>query len=177
MIEFKILEIEGTYLKLDVQIADASYYDNVFIDTICFDTDDTFLESGPSSKARVIYSSEEDNLKSVQLSVDIDTLQDKLFFVYVITKGEIAPNAPCVDRHTMESAIVFDKSRIYELAMKGINSIDCCDIPRDFIDFILRYYAVMISAEIGAYPSLVEHWKQFFGDKRRILRPKCGCHG
>lgn len=177
MIEFNVLEIVGTYLKIDVQIANASYYDNVFIDTICFDTDDTFIESGPSSKARIIYSSENEEQKHIQLNVDIDMLQDKLFFIYVITKGEISPDAPCVDRHTMESAIVYDKSPLYVMAMKGINGIDCCDIPKDFIDFILRYKAFEISAEIGAYAKTVEYWKEFFGGRKRKLRPKCGCHG
>lgn len=178
MIEFNALEITGTLLTVDVQISSVSFFDNVYIDHICFDTEDTFVDTGPSSKARTIYSAEADEFtKNVNVSVDIETLQDKLIFVYVIVKGNVSPDTPCSIKKSMEVGVAYRKLPIYNMAIKGLRIIECCDVPRDFIDFILKYKAFELAIEVGAFSAAIEYWKQFFGEKKRVLKPKCGCHG
>lgn len=178
MIEFKTLEISGTMLIADIQISDMSFFEDVYIDTVCFDTQDTFIETGPSSKARVIYSADQDeNIKKVNLSVDIDTLQDKLIIVYVITKGSVSQDAPCSMKNDEGTAVVYRKFPIYAQAVKGLKSFDCCDIPREFIDFILRVYAFELSVKVGNIVKAIEYWKRFFVNEKKRIKSGCGCHG
>ena len=53
MVTFQELRItpDGNTLIIDVAIKDLRYYDNVGLDTILIDTQDTFTAEGPSSKA------------------------------------------------------------------------------------------------------------------------------
>lgn len=53
MVTFNELRItpDGNTLIIDVAIKDLRYYDNVGLDTILIDTQDTFTSEGPSSKA------------------------------------------------------------------------------------------------------------------------------
>lgn len=53
MVQFQELRItpDGNTLIIDVAIKDLRYYDNVGLDTILIDTQDTFTAEGPSSKA------------------------------------------------------------------------------------------------------------------------------
>ena len=53
MVQFNELRItpDGNTLIIDVAIKDLRYYDNVGLDTILIDTQDTFTAEGPSSKA------------------------------------------------------------------------------------------------------------------------------
>lgn len=51
MINFKELRISecDNSLIIDVEVKDDSYYENIYIDQIIIDTQDTYLGSGPSS--------------------------------------------------------------------------------------------------------------------------------
>ena len=50
MIQFNKLQInrEGTKLTIDIAVKDLEYYNNVYIDSISIDTQDTFVNRGPS---------------------------------------------------------------------------------------------------------------------------------
>ena len=54
MIQFNKLQInrEGTKLTIDIAVKDLEYYNNVYIDSISIDTQDTFVNSGPSKKPK-----------------------------------------------------------------------------------------------------------------------------
>ena len=88
MVQFNELRItpDGQKLIIDVSVKDLEYYTNVYLDTIQIDTQDTFVESGPSSE--VVYTEViEGNTKSVRLELGtgdlLPTLNDNLFFVYI----------------------------------------------------------------------------------------------
>ena len=72
MIQFNELRInpEGTKLIIDVSVKNSVYYENVYIDTISIDTQDTFIGSGPSSNVAYTNTLEGDN-KSVRLELGI----------------------------------------------------------------------------------------------------------
>ena len=70
MVTFQELRItpDGQKLIIDVSVKDLEYYTNVYLDTVQIDTQDTFVESGPSSE--VVYSKTiEGNTKSVRLEL------------------------------------------------------------------------------------------------------------
>lgn len=63
MIKFNELRItpNNESLIIDVSIEDADYYKNVVLDSIIIDTQDTYVENGPSSKAVFKYTVAEEN--------------------------------------------------------------------------------------------------------------------
>lgn len=51
MIQFNKLSIDSNNLYIDVQVKEDSYYKNVYLDRLYIDNQDSFIQSGPSSKA------------------------------------------------------------------------------------------------------------------------------
>ena len=51
MIQFNKLSIDSNNLYIDVQVKEDSYYKNVYLDKLYIDNQDSFIQSGPSSKA------------------------------------------------------------------------------------------------------------------------------
>lgn len=75
MVTFNELRItpDGNTLIIDVAIKDLRYYDNVGLDTILIDTQDTFTAEGPSSKAVKF---------SVVNSIDAESFEQDFGFDY-----------------------------------------------------------------------------------------------
>ena len=118
MVTFQELRItpDGQKLIIDVSVKDLEYYTNVYLDTVQIDTQDTFVESGPSSE--VVYSKTiEGNTKSVRLELGIGdllpSLNDNLFFVYVGTKGTPSIDTPCGMDNSITLGTVLNKYPIY----------------------------------------------------------------
>ena len=67
MLEFRELRItpDGNHLIIDVAVREHSYYENVFIDSIIIDTQDTYIQNGPSSKPVYQYKVEEDRVQNL----------------------------------------------------------------------------------------------------------------
>lgn len=185
MITFKELKItpDGHKLIIDVFVKDLPYYTDVFIDSIIIDTQATFLESGPSSKAIYNYKVEGDK-KALRLELDkLDlstSLNDNLFFIYVKTKGIPADYTPCgMDKRTSLRAL-FNFYPAFQHAFGYIKELSnsCCDIPKTFINFILQYKAFELSIRVGHYTEAINYWKKFFSSiKGSTINSNCGCHG
>ena len=70
MVQFNELRItpDGQKLIIDVSVKDLEYYTNVYLDTVQIDTQDSFVESGPSSK--VVYTEViEGNMKALEMAL------------------------------------------------------------------------------------------------------------
>ena len=67
MIKFNELRItpNNESLIIDVSIEDASYFQNVVLDSIVIDTQDTYTQNGPSSKAVFNYVVAEEEYDSI----------------------------------------------------------------------------------------------------------------
>lgn len=67
MIEFRELRItsDGKYLIIDAAVKEHSYYENVFIDSIVIDTQDTYVQNGPSNNPVYQYKVEEDGVQNL----------------------------------------------------------------------------------------------------------------
>ena len=157
MVQFNELKItpDGQRLIIDVSVKDLEYYTNVYLDTVQIDTQDTFVESGPSSE--VVYSKTiEGNTKSVRLELGIGdllpSLNDNLFFVYVKTKGTPATNTPCGMDNIYTLGITLNTCFIYNSIMQSVKEVaKDCDIPKNFIDSYLRFKAFEICINTEHY--------------------------
>lgn len=184
MVQFNELRINqsGDRLIIDVSVKDLSYYTNVYLDEILIDTQDTYTDSGPSSKA--IYSKTmEGNQKSLRLELgkgDISSsLLDNMFFVWVRTKGTPAANTPCGEDNTLTLGVTIALYPLYQQAFGYIKELEKeCATPKGFINFILQLKALQLAVRIGHYTQAIKYWEKFFrGLKKDVVTNKCGCYG
>lgn len=184
MVQFNELRItpDGQRLIIDASVKDLEYYTNVYLDDVLIDTQDTFVESGPSSK--VVYrGSIMGDSKSIRLELGtgnlLPTLNDNLFFVYVRTKGAPAANTPCGMDNITTLGVVSNLYPLYQHAFSYIKELgDTCSIPKNFINYILQYKAFELAIKTGHYTEAIRYWKKFFmGIKDSVITSNCGCHG
>lgn len=169
---------DGKHLVIDVSVQALEFYNDVYIDSIYFDTQNTFVPTGPSSKAIQVYQSQEEEYsKHQRLYVDIDTIGSNLFFVYAITKGQPSEDTPCGMSKNMIMGVTYDKFPIYKLSIGSLSEVDGCDLPRNFIDTVIRKSAFDYALQTGNYQKAIEYWNRFFTkDAIKHLPKHCGCH-
>ena len=184
MVQFNELRItpDGQKLIIDVSVKDLEYYTNVYLDTIQIDTQDTFVESGPSSE--VVYTKTIDgNSKSVRLELGtgnlLPTLNDNLFFVYVRTKGTPSMDTPCGMDNSITLGTVLDKYSIYSDIMQYVKEVNAdCTMPKNFLDKYLRFQAFEISVITGHYTEAIKYYNKFIkGIGNTPDSISCGCYG
>lgn len=177
MLQFNSLKItqDKKHLIIDVQVQPLDYYENVVIDSIVIDTQNTFTELGPSSKPLMTINC--GGVKRYVDYIDIDTIADNLFFVYAITSGEPADNTPCGMTDPYVLGVTYDKQPFYIQGMNLFGELNGCEPARNFIDYILQQQAFNISLETGNYNTAINYWNSFFDKKETTITSKCGCYG
>lgn len=216
MIHFNELRYskDNKCLVIDAAIDNQDYYDNVVIDRIVIDNQDTFVANGPSSTPIYTYkvsgtydktysTPEEcncnpvrvkedefycltyglDSMKHVRLELPLNALGidycSDILFVYVIATGIPSADTPCGFDNNMIIGTVINLQGIYNNIMSYIREIENnCDIPREFIDAILRFKSIELAIKTGNYPLVIKYWKKFFSGRKNISTTKnCGCYG
>ena len=177
MMQFNELRItqDSKHLVIDVQVIPMSYYENVYLDTIIIDTQKTYQATGPSSKPLMTIDCGHE--KHYRGYLDIDSIADNMFFVYVISTGEPSDDTPCGMDESMILGVTYDKYPMYLQGMKLLNELNGCDPPGDFIDYILTHKAFDLSLQTGNYLKAIDYWNEFFDEKEKNISSKCGCHG
>lgn len=108
------------------------------------------------------------------------SLNDNIFFVYIVTSGTPTINTPCGMDNLWTMGVVYNPRPIYNHGMGFIRELaDNCSIPKNFIDYILRFKAFELALKTGNYTLAIEYWKKFFRNRvSSISKPKrCGCNG
>lgn len=213
MLEFRELRItpDGKHLIIDVAVINSSYYDNVLIDNIIIDTQDTYVQNGPSSKPIYQYKVEDDEVQNlyalpeecscnpvlieedesycftygyeegrhIRLMLSTkDIPLNNMLFVYAIAKGAPAPETPCGMDNSIIMSTVVNLYPIYQESIKYIRELNCdCNIPRGFIDMILRYKAIELCIRTGNYVQAIKYWKKFLLDINSVTSYNCRCNG
>ena len=177
MIRFNELRItpDRKHLIIDVQVKELDYYQDVFLDTIIIDTQKTFISTGPSSRPLMTINC--GRVKHYRDFIDIDSIADNIFFVYVISTGEPLENTPCGLTESMILGVTYDKYPMYMQGMNLLNQLQGCEPAGDLIDYILTNKAFDISLQTGNYTKAIEYWNSFFDEKEKSVSYKCGCHG
>ena len=177
MLQFNELRVtqDRKHLVIDVQVIDQDYYKNVYLDTIIIDTQRTYKATGPSSKPLMTIDC--NHSKHYREYIDIDTLADNMFFVYVISTGEPSDDTPCGFDNPYILGVTYDKYPMYLQGMKLIGELEGCEPAGNFIDYILTNKAFNLSLTTGNYSKAIDYWNQFFDEKEKTVSSKCGCHG
>lgn len=106
------------------------------------------------------------------------SLNDNIFFIYVVAAGYPGPNCPCGMDNKYTMAVAVNMRPIYNMAMGYIKELNNnCQVPKGFIDMILRIKAFELSMKTGHYPTAFEQWQYLFKNKRNVpsLNRPCGC--
>lgn len=117
-------------------------------------------------------------LKLSAKDLGLEDLNSSLFFIYIKAKGYPAYNTPCGKDSIYTIGVATNMLSVYSQAMQYIKTIDSCDIPRDFIDFILKYKALELAIETGNYSTAIDYYKRLFTNTTTISNSSdCGCNG
>ena len=189
MIQFGELGLnpEGKCLIVDAYVMNLSYFERRYITDIYIDSDLTFdSANGPSSKA-VHVEIEEPDLKEfykqftpTELSNLLDPkeldLKNHIFFVYVYLDGPVVGTIPCGMDKDMYIGVAVNWDHLYHESLQYMKQIDdCCNIPKDLIDFILRIKALELAIKTGHYDIALASWKRHFNKKSLSFTSGCGC--
>lgn len=155
MIKYNQLSAEGV-LHIDIEVEDKPYFENIYIKGVQIDTADTYGTEYPFKKV------EQEPAKKMFVELNVP-LKDEIFFITPITSGYPSEDTPC-------GLDVCDKAYIYcdtDLKRRGINFLkelgQDCNIPKGFIDFILRAAALDLSLQTCNFNDAAKFWKLIKG--------------
>ena len=185
---------DGLSIFINAHVANVQGCEDLYISSLTIKTADQVSEMAPEIiEGDNIYRKEdfEDNQKSIELILSInDMLYDKknfsedLFFVYIATKGDPGPCIPCRFDEQTTIGVTFDENLLYQKVMEYTKQLrkgcrDACYVPnREFIDFILLWYAFKAAVETEHYIAAKNFYKMLFSGLDSVsLTRKCGCHG
>lgn len=185
MVKFNQLKIdaENKNLIIEVSVDDSSYYERFYIKSIKVDTQKTFIEGGPSEKAKPIYTDTGSELKTVLMEVPIvSTLEasDKdLFFVYVIIDGpmEDLADAPCEYSILTTVGVAYNKQYLYNEALSNLKAFNNnCHNNLALIDHILYHKYFELSLKGGQFMNAIALWADLTKTSSSVSL-NCGCNG
>lgn len=193
MIVINECAIIDSTLILEATVDTLEFYKDVEIGSVIIDTEDTFVDGGPSNNPILVRefadaeteSSDSDDPKWKHIRITISAkemglsnLSNNLFFVYIGATGYPSPVTPCNMDNQYTVAVAFDLKSIYNGAMQYLKEIESCEIPRTVIDYILRVKALEISIRTGNLKVAIKYWRKLFKSKGTIkTTSNCGCNG
>lgn len=193
MVQFNALKfIAPTLLQVNVEVEDLPYYENVYIDSIIIDTEDTYCASGPSQNPPFKYQVGDGTYKKAKYVFDIaDLLCDgpKMLFVWVTTLGIPSSDTPCgLDTPDMQAVV--DLSVVYNQALKQIrcatNRCGCggkkCTVDAAFANFSLEYFRMTTALDLKDWGTAYQAYCVLLRkrpSKAIATNPRkpCGCNG
>lgn len=184
MIQFKELRVspDGKNLIIDAEVKPLEYYNDVYIDAIIIDSQDTYVSNGSSTQPIFSYEETSDK-KRIRLELNSTALgvllHETLFFVYVVTRGTPSSETPCGMDNQTTMGVVADLYPFYRSMVNCMKEVENdCEIPRNFINSILRFKALDLCIKTGHYTQAIKYWNKFFKRvKTRTANSECRCYG
>ena len=184
---------DGQRMYINMHVNTASYFDNIYLDSITIMTADKVSETNPHIPTeefiyQYTFDSNQKEAGLVLTYTDFNSsftkanLSQDLFFVFVKIKGVPDPCTPCRLDEEITLGVTFDECILYQKVMDFTKGLaDNCVIPVGFSDFILQWNAFKASIETEHYVPAIKFWNMLFDRSNDIATygtPKpCGCHG
>lgn len=194
---------DGKKMYINAHVNEASYFQNVYLDSITIMTSDKVSETNPYSPTEdYIYKKViEGNEKRVDLvltasdfirywETDANAMRftqsdmsKTLFFVYFKVKGTPSEDTPCTLDEEVTIGVTFDEKLLYQKVMgytKGL--ADDCAVPVGFADFILLWNAFRASVETEHFIPAIKYYNMLFDNwdgsgVPYVAGRRCGCNG
>lgn len=207
MIHYNNLYIteDSKYLVIDVAIDEDSTYDDVYLDRIAIDTQDTYITNGPSNNAKIFRIGGDDiegpsingieevknsgkdikKVKHTKLTLSAKdlgvNLNEDMLFIYSTASGFIPEDKSDVIKYITNTIlnVVVNTYEVYKSIIPLIKEIgELCKDPISFIDRELQIKAVEYSIKNGNYLLAIKYWKKYFMDNTITSSSnKCNCNG
>lgn len=184
MIVFKDLRItpDGENLLIDAMVAPYGYFKDMYISSISIDTEDTFSTGKPSSNAVVVYENQDTTVKEHSINITPDrfkftSLNGHIFYVYVTVAGTPSIDTPCAMDTEYTLGVALNWQPIYQQGIDHMKKVvnGCCGMPKDFIDYILRFKAFELALRTAQYQLANDRFKKWFAEDEVKFNPPCGC--
>lgn len=180
MIVFQDLRItpDGKSLCIDAIIAPYDYQEGDYITSIIIDTEETFNPAGPSSTPVFKQEFTEQN-KQQSLILDANAFgwndfSNHILYVYVSMDNSLVSD----DKDSgYNLGITLWWYPIYNIGINYMQKVvdNCCGMPKEFIDYILRFNAFNLALRTANYPLANQRFKQWFVNiKSKYITP-CSC--
>lgn len=116
--------------------------------------------------------------RRVRLSLDATALgvqlNNTMFFVYVISTGTPSSDAPTSTIDPMIMGTVVNLYQFYQKSIYYLKKVSSdCEVPKCFIDFVLRYKALELCIKTGNYTEAIKYWKKFFIGNTPLFNNSC----
>lgn len=178
MIRFNQLSIDPSSQHLIIDALVDESYSGVEIDsiTIVVDSQDTYTPGGPSENPICVQKHIQEGQMTSNINLLISEeelgvyLDNTMLFVYIIAKC----NGQDISKNM---GAVVNLYPYYQGMMNGVKEINnTCNVPKYFINNILRLKAVELSIRTGNYIQAIKYWKKFFSTERiKTEHRPCGC--
>ena len=160
---------------IDISVQDLSVYEGVYLSSVKIDTQDTYVDNGPSEHPVFTATSINDKNYRVELAKGdftpaLNDVTKTLFFVYITTVDTSNDNTT----QTIVT-VVYDTQVVAIMGLNQLNELaDECKIPKSLIDFILKQKALELAIETGNFIKAIKYWNSFL--KNATVKPcTTGC--
>ena len=115
--------------------------------------------------------------------VSLTDFNSNIFFVRLYGGGEISQCVSCGYDTEYDLGVVYNLRPFYNVGMGYIKALaDDCNIDKNFIDYIMRYYAFRLALKTGNLEQAVKYWNDLITGAKSTTSTvntssKCGCHG
>lgn len=194
MIQFKQLQITPDNKKviIDIGINQSIPFKGFYIDEVFIEPYQNFTDTQTMSNDRTPFSlkiHKEKKIKQVRLELtnqdftNYSIKNNDLLFVYIRVKfikedaGSVVPT--CTRDKEVTVGVAYNKYNIYHKIISYMKELNQCEVPKNFINWYLRWKAIELAEKTCNYNSLVWLWKKFI--KSPIIEnnsnSNCGCNG
>lgn len=152
MIKYNILKIEGNNLIIDFEVEDKPYYSSVTILGVRVDTPLTYGTDNP------IFIENDNDVTRYTKEIFIPEAKRELLIITPIIYEALPPDTPC-GADIVETAAIYDKNVLLDKGIGYLKELgDTCEIPRDFVDYILKRYALDMAIATCNYRAAIKYW-------------------
>lgn len=191
MVRFNELTVtpDGQRLIIDVSIVRDDTLPDLTISQIIVDTQDTYIEGGPSNNPVYSYTPVTTELnpltrtaRLVLTTADIPLAFNKtIFFVYVLLDGYPDDYNDCCDvNNGVYMATTVNLYVFYRETVKYMKEIEkTCEMPKSLLDLLLQMKAFELSIKTGHYPQAITFWNKFLKRKNIpsvVTKHTCACN-
>lgn len=188
------LSDDGKRMYINAHVNAASFFDDIYIDSITITTADKVSETNPEAPTEdyIYYKEFDEGVKEFSMVLQPTDFNEKylkstfsndLFFVYVKIKGTPDECTPCRLDEEITLGVTFDENLLYQKVMQFTKDLaNTCQMPVGFMDFILLWNSFKASIETEHYVPAIKYYNMLFdksqGTALTYGRTKtCGCHG
>lgn len=181
MVKYNELSIVDNYLIVDVEIENYPWYEEVFLEDLYIAT-----KPNPNPDKGEVYTFAEEGEpleggnanKRYRLKFYIPNIKNDLIYITPVIEGidTIPANSPC-GADVINIGATYNKQSLLLRGMGYLKELgDTCNIPRGFIDFILKQKALDLAISTCNFSSAKKYYNLLTSSTKSTTKG-CGCYG